>query len=85
MESIDKATVQQETNETLKTKKSRKPKRYFFRLFFKEMKRVKWPEGSYTFKSVSKVLIFSIVLMLIFFGISIAAALLWNHTGVGIN
>lgn len=85
METIDKEVSQQENNQVLETQKPKKTKRYFFRLFFKEMKRVKWPDGSYTFKSFSKVLIFSIVLMLIFFGISIAAALLWNHTGVGVN
>ncbi|WP_041594580.1 preprotein translocase subunit SecE [Mesomycoplasma conjunctivae] len=66
---------------TKKTKNNKK--KYYFRLFWKEMKRVKWPSGSFTFKSYGKVILFNIVLMVIFFIIVVVATLLWNRTGVG--
>ncbi|MXR34947.1 preprotein translocase subunit SecE [Mycoplasma hyopneumoniae] len=68
---------------TPKLKKTRE-KKYYFRLFIKEMKRVKWPSGRVTFKSFGQSLLFSTIFMFVFFAVTVIAALIWNQAGVGI-
>ncbi|WP_215743660.1 preprotein translocase subunit SecE [Mesomycoplasma hyorhinis] len=64
--------------------KKKKPKKYWIRHFFKELKRVKWPIGSYLAKNYFKVLIFILVATIVFFIILTIATVLWNKTGVGL-
>lgn len=64
--------------------KKNKPKKYWIRHFFKELKRVKWPSGSYLAKNYFKVLIFVLIATILFFIILTIATLLWNKAGVGL-
>ncbi|MBG0730649.1 preprotein translocase subunit SecE [Mycoplasma sp. 'Moose RK'] len=66
-----------------KIKKSRE-KKHFIRLFLKEMKRVKWPTSSVVFRNFSQSIIFSIFFMIVFFLITVLAAVAWNRAGVGL-
>ncbi|AJR12479.1 preprotein translocase subunit SecE [Mesomycoplasma dispar] len=70
-------------SKTKKIKKTRE-KKYFFRLFVKEMKRVKWPSSRVAFRSFGQSIVFSTIFMVVFFAITIIAALIWNQVGVGI-
>ncbi|MDW2890959.1 preprotein translocase subunit SecE [Mesomycoplasma ovipneumoniae] len=62
----------------------KRKKKFFFRLFIKEMKRVKWPTSRVAFQSFGQTIIFSLIFMAVFFTITIIAAYIWNQVGVGI-
>ncbi|WP_308704741.1 preprotein translocase subunit SecE [Mesomycoplasma flocculare] len=64
--------------------KKKREKKHFFRLFVKEMKRVKWPSAHVSFKSFGQSLIFSLIFMVVFLGVTVIAAIIWNQVGVGI-
>ncbi|MGY6171977.1 preprotein translocase subunit SecE [Candidatus Mycoplasma pogonae] len=65
--------------------KPKKAKRYPFRLFFLELKRVRWPSYSEAGKWYTKTIIFIAVFVIVFFVITLAATALWTYLGAGLT
>ncbi len=51
--------------------------------FFKELKRVRWPEINETNSAFFKSIIFIIVASLVLFGLGITFVAIWNALGIG--
>ncbi|WP_033161085.1 preprotein translocase subunit SecE [[Mycoplasma] collis] len=61
----------------------KKNKKYIFRNWVKELKRIKWPDSKTSGQSFVYTILFVIFFIILFFIISIIATYLWNQTGVG--
>lgn len=68
-----------------KITKKKREKKYRFRNFKKEIKRVKWPTSKEASRSFWTVILFIVICTLLFMIVTIIATYVWNNSGVGIN
>ncbi|EGV00477.1 preprotein translocase subunit SecE [Mycoplasmopsis columbina] len=66
----------------VKIEKVKKPKKYFFRRFFKEIKRVRWPSSKTNWSSFFQVVIFSSIFIGIVIIFATIFALIWKSAGI---
>ncbi|MGZ9413436.1 preprotein translocase subunit SecE [Mycoplasma sp. 480] len=66
-----------------KRNKKKREKKYYFRNWIKEIKRIKWPKGKDANKNFMWTIIFVVVCSILFVSISFVATLIWNSIGVG--
>ncbi|KUH47619.1 preprotein translocase subunit SecE [Mycoplasmopsis meleagridis] len=62
--------------------KIKKEKKFYFRKFIKEIKRVRWPSGRKNWVSFFQVIIFSAIFVAIVILIATLFSLLWGKTSV---
>ncbi|EFF41595.1 preprotein translocase, SecE subunit [Mycoplasmopsis alligatoris A21JP2] len=68
---------------TTKTKKD-KPKKYYLRKFFLDIKRVRWPSSKNNWSSMTKIIIFTLILVLFVFSVTTLFAYIWAKLHIGI-
>ncbi|UWD34068.1 preprotein translocase subunit SecE [Mesomycoplasma molare] len=64
--------------------KKNKLKKYYFRNWMKEIKRIKWPSQKDATNNFYLILLFVTICSIIFLLISFVATWIWNLIGVGI-
>lgn len=65
-----------------KEQKEKKPRKYYVRKFFKEIKMIRWPDGKKMKSSFIIILLFCIVFVLAVFGLSIVIDLAFKGIGI---
>lgn len=62
--------------------KTKKPKKYRIKKFFRELKRVKWPSNRTNWISFWKVIIFTTLFTIIVVLFATCVGLLWSRIGI---